>query len=538
MKQLLLYLFLSLLATACYDDLGNYKYTDLNNVTVDSIHSNQWYEKYTYADTLRIEPVLSLALGGTEDHLEFEWKLMPLHARYNNDSIPVEEQKAGYIIGREKNLAYPLKEKPGEYAGFFYVKDTQTGISYKTDFYVRLRTAVSEGWMVLCEEAGKARLDMISYTSANEKLISHNLWKNLDFDLGKPHKLVYNYNRTLGTSRLVYCDAGTFNLDPETLQPSEENNMRWQFSENPDKVEIVGGATTMNSGTRRELVVTSEGELYWRKYDDIATGAQFTFPVNKLKNSNEFFKVSPHIGYKPHYNWEVCSIILYDESNRRFLALESAIESEDRWGNITYKAQDYPNVLSFSEGGTANYDANTGKDLVHMEGTREGYVFAVLKTPGTEDYDIYGMITQDEWEVVRTHQIRLLPANSEKITLFAFHPIFRFLFYATDQGNVYQFDFSKPGTPAQKILSFPGEHISVMKFQCPVAYVTYEPWETEREYWLYISGYDTTQEESVSGVFRMYDFPAQTSAPVLKQEIYHLGKIVDIAYRYKNDYKK
>ena len=142
MKQLLLYLFLSLLATACYDDLGNYKYTDLNNVTVDSIHSNQWYEKYTYADTLRIEPVLSLALGGTEDHLEFEWKLMPLHARYNNDSIPVEEQKAGYIIGREKNLAYPLKEKPGEYAGFFYVKDTQTGISYKTDFYVRLRTAV------------------------------------------------------------------------------------------------------------------------------------------------------------------------------------------------------------------------------------------------------------------------------------------------------------------------------------------------------------------------------------------------------------
>ena len=129
MKQLSLYIFLLLLAVACYDDLGNYDYTELNSVTVDSIRSN-WYEKYSYADTLKINPVLNLALGGSEDHLKFEWKLMPLHARYNKDSIPVEEQKAGYIIGREKNLAYPLVEKPGDYAGFFYVKDTLTGVSY------------------------------------------------------------------------------------------------------------------------------------------------------------------------------------------------------------------------------------------------------------------------------------------------------------------------------------------------------------------------------------------------------------------------
>lgn len=77
-----------------------------------------------------------------------------------------------------------------------------------------------------------------------------------------------------------------------------------------------------------------------------------------------------------------------------------------------------------------------------------------------------------------------------------------------------------------------------MKFQCPVAYVAYEPWERAREYWLYVAGYDTACEESVSGVLRMFDFPQQTSAPVLQQEIKQLGKIIDIAYRFKNDYKK
>lgn len=536
MKQLSLYIILLLLAVACYDDLGNYDYTELNSVTVDSIQSN-WYDKYSYADTLKINPVLNLALGGSEDHLKFEWRLIPLHDRYNKDSISVEEQSAGYIIGREKNLSYPLTEKPGDYAGFFYVKDTLTGISYKTDFYVRLRIAVSDGWMVLCEEAGKARLDMISYTSENEKLISHNIWEGLGMELGKPYKLVYNYNRTFGTSRLACCESGTFNLDPETLQPSDENNMIWQFSENPDKVEIVGGITMINSDPRREIVVTSEGELFWRKYDDLVNGIQFTFPVNRLEKSDEYFKVSRHIGYKPNYAWpNTCSVILYDETNRRFLALES-MGKKDWWGNVTYEAKDYPNVLTFT-GGTVDYDANTGKDLVHMEGTREGYVFAVLKTPGTEDYDIYGMITNIDYKVERTHYMRLLPANGDKIIHFAFHPVFRILYYATEQGDVYQFNLSTPEKKAEKILSFPGERISVMKFQCPVAYVAYEPWERAREYWLYVAGYDTACEESVSGIFRMYDFPQQTSAPVLKQEIKQLGKIIDIAYRFKNDYKK
>ncbi len=536
MKQFLLYLSVLLLASGCYDDLGNYDYTELNNVTVDSIYT-QWYEKYSYADTLNIDPVLTLALGGSEDHLKFEWKLMPLHAQYNKDSIPAEVQRAGYIIGREKKLSYPLMEKPGDYAGFFYVKDTLTGISYKTDFYVRLRTAVSEGWMVLCEEAGKARMDVISYTSENEKLVSHNIWKELDMELGKPYKLTYNYNKEY-SSRLAYCEAGTFNLEPETLQPSEENNMIWQFSENPDKVEIISGTTMHNSDPKREIVVTSEGELYWRKYDDLMHGIQFTFPVNKLEKSTEYFKVSRHMGYRPHWAWPATfSVILYDETNRRFLALESKSDKNDSWGDPIYEAYDYPNELSFI-GGTVDYDAHTGKDLVHMEGNKEGYVFAVLKTPGTEDYDIYGMTTQQDYKVERTHYVRLLPANSDKIIHFAFHPLFRILYYATEQGDVYQFNFTTPEKKAEKILSFPGEHISVMKFQYPVPYISYADWEKARDNWLYIAGYDTTQEESVCGIFRMYDFPEQTSAPILKEEIKQLGKIIDIAHRYKNDYKK
>lgn len=43
---------------------------------------------------------------------------MPIKASYNNDSIPSEEQLKKYIIGNEKNLAYPLREQAGDYLGF------------------------------------------------------------------------------------------------------------------------------------------------------------------------------------------------------------------------------------------------------------------------------------------------------------------------------------------------------------------------------------------------------------------------------------
>lgn len=39
-----------------------------------------------------------------------------------------------YIIGNEKNLAYPLREQAGDYLGFFWVTDTLTNVSYKKDF--------------------------------------------------------------------------------------------------------------------------------------------------------------------------------------------------------------------------------------------------------------------------------------------------------------------------------------------------------------------------------------------------------------------
>ena len=58
--------FLTIVLIACYDDEGSYSYKELNDVTIGGIIDNDWYNKFTYVDTLRINPKLTLALGGTD----------------------------------------------------------------------------------------------------------------------------------------------------------------------------------------------------------------------------------------------------------------------------------------------------------------------------------------------------------------------------------------------------------------------------------------------------------------------------------------
>ena len=332
--------------------------------------------------------------------------------------------------------------------------------------------------------------------------------------------MTYNFTQQK-SSRLLWCEAGTFDLDKEKLQPKEGSNLIYQFGENVEEVKVAGGGLSWCTDPAREMIITEAGDFYLRSALDISLGGIFDFKKNRLKDKAEYFKVAPFIGYKSFWAWPTTTAaILYDETNRRFVMLESK--------------EEYLTEVSFM-GGSVDYSAKTGRDMVYMEGNKEGYVFAVLQEPGQEEYYVYGMVLNADCKMERSHYMRLNPANSDKITKFAFHPYYRLLFYATEQGDIYQFNMNTPDEKAKKVLSFPNEHISVLKFNQLVPYIAYSDWEKEREKWLVIASYDKTKEESVSGVLRMYEFPEVTSDPKQKMEFIDLGKIVDATYRFRND---
>ena len=85
------------------------------------------------------------------------------------------------MVSQEKNLILPITEKAGTYRGFFIVSDPGNGISWYKNFYLRVRTLTSEGWMVLCDKGGESRLDIIFNVNENEDMIAHDLWQELNF---------------------------------------------------------------------------------------------------------------------------------------------------------------------------------------------------------------------------------------------------------------------------------------------------------------------------------------------------------------------
>ena len=163
-----------MLWTSCFDDKGNYDYIDLGELTVDGIITDSWYELFANEDTLKIPVEISSSrYANGERPYTYEWKFMSL----NNETLDKEDNPIDYTLSREKDLNSVIKLNAGEYFGFFVVTDTILGLQEKVDFFVRLKTKTSEGWMILCEVDGEARLDWVMNMTESEDRVFRDIWK-------------------------------------------------------------------------------------------------------------------------------------------------------------------------------------------------------------------------------------------------------------------------------------------------------------------------------------------------------------------------
>ena len=107
MKIIFIVVFLLGMAS-CYDDKGNYDYSETNEITID-LRNTQY--SAVAGQTINIEPVLTFARDSNETGLEFEWKL------------------GNKLLSNERNLSYYVDTILKENC-YFRVLDTKSGITY------------------------------------------------------------------------------------------------------------------------------------------------------------------------------------------------------------------------------------------------------------------------------------------------------------------------------------------------------------------------------------------------------------------------
>lgn len=150
MKYILIGILMMLVATSCYEDLGNYDYGNKTAIQVDSIKN--LYEAYS-GDTLRIVPQIS----SYSDVVSYEWSVY--------DSLLPQGEVT--ILSKEKDLNYPIYLPQGIYQLEYKVTDAE-GYTQITSTVLSVITTYSEGFYVLKEIEGNSDLDL--YPSNNESV--------------------------------------------------------------------------------------------------------------------------------------------------------------------------------------------------------------------------------------------------------------------------------------------------------------------------------------------------------------------------------
>ena len=133
---------LLIILASCYDDKGNYDYTNLPDIAIkakDTVNITQLH-------TLKLSADVNLN-GDTEADYEFSWRI------WSNNIGGVNQQK---VIGNTRNLVYEVTDTPGTYTLVLTVRNKITDVKTYKQIHLVVSGSITEGIMVLQEKDGKS----------------------------------------------------------------------------------------------------------------------------------------------------------------------------------------------------------------------------------------------------------------------------------------------------------------------------------------------------------------------------------------------
>lgn len=497
-----------MMLNACYEDKGNYDYTELNEISVLSPAPGTAFAVDRY-DTLHIEPQLAFTQGTIDDsRLSFKWEM------YLNDWANTEAQAV--VVGEERNLNAVMARPASttSYALVLTVTDLQNGSAYRTNYSVNIQPSVLSGILVLQDDGGRCRLDYLASTYAEPAFAQNRHIRDVYATANGGQSLS-------GTPRGVSFSM----VEKSSYEPQVKNIYVWtdrqvaRINSNDFTVEHMDNELFMLAPSvidvqniERSLsisyvtIMINDGQA--RALNQQATmsyGYQFSRELKPNSSLQGEMRFSPYV-YQPDLfgsQTGYCAI-LYDQIGKRFVKVASGNDAE-------------PAIFAFNEQDeevkSTLFDVNNiGMDIIWMGKNYGALAYAVF-SDGLKRH-LYRMrfnvpnTTQDDNgdEIVNPQVYRQAAAKFDFSAATEgdealFFECGRFaantMIYATDR-NIYSYDFN-----AQKAIllndPFPdGEHITAMKIY-NVEYYTANLQDVKGTL-LYVATWDGQEG-------RIYEFP-------------------------------
>lgn len=508
MKGSLKYIFAFLLV-ACSPDLGNYTYSDLDEPNVSGIED---VEVLAFT-RLQLSPVYESTFNASL--CDFEWKAV------DNNTLTVT------VLGTEPTLDCDVDLAPGKYTLYFTISEKASGIFWRREVQMTVSSSTSEGWMVLCSDSGRTRLDFVSVVTGDT--YTDILASSALPQLYGPRKIMWLSSKTDASSPFyLFTDQGATRLGKDAFEWKPEYDFSYEVAvQTPVLPE-----TMVSAGVGK--VVVSDGNAHYCEvmgFDGLYGSA-----VNKT------FKVAPFVGANVLASEVYAAVyLLYDVDNKRFMAYCPLLATNDLGGLDPLMQMDaFAEVADGMNPGTGvlgdAFDKwPEGYDCRYMENTRYdpgnakmGMSYAVL-TDGANIY-LYGvqlgdiMCFADCTYVLGKGYYGDLSAcvNIADASAYAFSSLKNYMYYAHD-GNVYRVNLSQTPLTSELQFSLEGEEISVLKFN-----LYQNSGNMNRSYDLVVAS-----QKNGSGKLRVYDGTASDGDfTSVQPKVYNgFAPIVDVTYK-------
>ena len=455
MKRIAEYIFVFLLLffISCSQDKGNYDYVDLNEPSVATLedHSVLMFSR------LKVSPVIANVTSDS-DRYSYQWKAV-------NDNGMTEP----VIIGEERDLDYEVTLSPGSYTVFFTVTETSSGIYWSHEMNLTVSSSTSEGWMVLCSDGGRARLDVVS--SVTGDVIRDVLRDNGMPQMNGPRRIQWLSDKTDASSPYyLLTDEGATRLGKDAFEWKPEYDFAYEVAVQdrlvPYGIESSGFGKMIVSGTTAHYC------------EVMGIDGLYGSAVNKD------FSVAPYIGVNALATQVYVAVyLLYDTDNKRMMAYCPLLATNDMGG--LEPLADMDAMGQIAEGmapgagvlGNAFDEWPEGYDCIYIENTRYdpgnakmGQTY-VLLTDGRGCY-LYGVQLGDMLRYADCTYVlgkssyadlsgcrNILAGNA----LYAFSSLKNYMYYAIGD-TVYRVDLhsDEPKEEIQFVLK--GETITCLKF--------------------------------------------------------------------------
>lgn len=484
MKKLVIWILAVAAVCACSPDLGNYTYSDLTEPGISGLED---CSVLTFSD-LSISP--SFNEGFDESLYTFEWKVV-------NRNGSGEQA----VIGLQRNLDYNVALSPGSYSLFFTVTQKDSGIYWQKEVILTVNSSTSQGWMVLCSDDSRARLDFVSDVTGQ---ISRDVLSGSGMPvMHGPRKIQWLSDKTDAASPYyLLTDDGATRLGRDAFEWKPE----YDFSYEVAVQEKLVPHSIVSAGFGK--VAVSEGKAYYCEvmgFDGLYGSA-----VNKD------FSVSEYVGANVLATQVYAAVyLLYDEDNGRMMAFCPLLSSGDLGSLEPLSGMDeFRNIADgMNPGAGVLGDAfdewPVGYDCLYMENTRYdpgnarmGITYLLL-TDGASCH-LYGVQLGDilcyadcTYVLGKGYYGDLSGCRDilKDGNLFAFSSLKNCMYYSIG-GDVYRVDLSADILKEELQLSLPGEEITCLKFNL------YQKTENIHKSYDLIVGSVTQDGE---GILRIYD---------------------------------